>query len=88
MQAWIAAAPGWKGNVARQLDALVERTVPGVNKAVKWNTPLYGVEEGTWFMAFHAFDRYLKVTFFRGASLDPVPPVASETEGRPLFPHP
>ena len=85
MQAWIAAAPGWKGNVARQLDALVERTVPGVNKAVKGNTPLYGVEEGTWFMAFHAFDRYLKVTFFRGASLDPVPPVASKQKNVRYF---
>lgn len=72
VQAWIAAAPGWKSAVARQLDALIECTVPGVSKAVKWNTPLYGVKEGAWFMAFHAFDRYLKVTFFCGASLDPV----------------
>lgn len=78
VQEWIAAAPGWKGDAARGLDALIERIVPGVSKAVKWNTPLYGVEEGTWFMAFHAFDRYLKVTFFRGASLDPLPPVASK----------
>ena len=78
VQAWIAAAPGWKGDVARRLDALIERTVPGVNKAVKWNTPLYGVEEGAWFVNFHAFDRYLKVAFFRGSSLDPVPPVASK----------
>ncbi len=78
VQAWIAAAPGWKGEAARRLDALVTGAVPGVNKAVKWNTPLYGVEEGTWFMSFHAFDRYLKVAFFRGAALDPVPPVASK----------
>lgn len=78
VQAWIAAAPGWKGDAARRLDALIESIVPDVSKAVKWNTPLYGVEEGSWFMAFHAFDRYLKVTFFRGASLDPVPPVASK----------
>ena len=78
VQAWIAAAPGWKGEVARRLDALIERTVPGVKKAVKWNTPLYGVEEGAWFVSFHAFDRYLKVAFFRGASLKPVPPVASK----------
>ena len=78
VQAWIAAAPGWKGDVARRLDALIEHTVPGVKKAVKWNTPLYGVEEGTWFANFHAFDRYLKVAFFRGASLGPVPPVASK----------
>ncbi len=78
MQAWIAAAPGWKSDVGRRLDALIERTVPGVKKAVKWNTPLYGVEDGVWFVSFHAFDRYLKVAFFRGASLDPVPPVGSK----------
>ena len=78
VQAWIAAAPGWKGEVAKRLDALIERTVPGVRKAVKWNTPLYGMEENVWFASFHAFDRYLKVAFFRGAALDPVPPVASK----------
>ncbi len=78
VQAWIAAAPGWKGEVARRLDALIERTVPSVRKAVKWNTPMYGVEEGCWFVSYHAFDRYLKVAFFRGAALDPVPPVASK----------
>lgn len=78
VQAWIAAAPGWKGDVARRLDALIERVVPDVKKAVKWNTPLYAVEEGAWFVSFHAFDRYLKVAFFRGAALDPVPPVASK----------
>jgi hypothetical protein len=66
VQAWISAAPGWKGEAGRRVDALIERTVPGVKKAVKWNTPLYGVEEGVWF------------AFFRGASLDPVPPVASK----------
>lgn len=73
VQAWIAAAPGWKGDVARRLDALIERTVPGVKKAVKWNTPLYGVEEGAWFVNFHAFDRYLKVAFFRARRLTPSP---------------
>lgn len=78
VQAWIAAAPGWKGEVAARLDALIESAVPGVKKAVKWNTPLYGVEDGFWFTSFHAFDRYLKVAFFQGASLDPVPPVASK----------
>ena len=78
VQAWIAAAPGWKGEVAKRLDALIERTVPGVRKAVKWNTPLYGMEENVWFVSFHAFDRYLTVAFFRGAALDPVPPVASK----------
>ncbi len=78
VQAWIASAPGWKGEVARRLDALIERTVPGVKKAVKWNTPLYAVEDGAWFVSFHAFDRYLKLAFFRGSSLAPVPPVASK----------
>lgn len=78
VQAWIAAAPGWKSEAGRRLDALIERTVPGVKKAVKWNTPMYGLEEGSWFASFHAFDRYLKVAFFRGASLDPPPPVGSK----------
>ncbi|WP_332639730.1 DUF1801 domain-containing protein [Brevundimonas sp.] len=78
VQAWIAAAPGWKSEAGRRLDALIERSVPGVRKAVKWNTPMYGVEEGSWFASFHAFDRYLKVAFFRGASLDPAPPVGSK----------
>lgn len=78
VQAWIAAAPGWKSDAARRLDALITRTVPGVRKAVKWNTPLYGLEEGAWFAGFHAFDRYLKLAFYRGASLDPVPPVGSK----------
>lgn len=78
VQAWIAAAPDWKGDAARRLDALIEQTVPGVKKAVKWNTPLYGVQDGVWFASFHAFDRYLKVAFFRGAALDPPPPVGSK----------
>ena len=74
VQAYIAAMPGWKRDIGRQLDALVVRTVPGVRKAVKWNTPFYGVEEqGGWFLAFHCFTRYVKVTFFRGTSLRPVP---------------
>ena len=79
VQAYIAAMPGWKRNVGRRLDALVERIVPGVRKAVKWNTPFYGSpdREG-WFLSYHCFDRYVKVAFFRGASLDPVPPVASK----------
>jgi hypothetical protein len=78
VQAWIAAAPGWKSEAARRLDALIDRTVPDVKKAVKWNSPLYGMEEGAWFLSFHAFDRYLKVSFMKGAELDPVPPVASK----------
>lgn len=78
VQAWIAAAPGWKSDAARRLDALIERAVPGVRKAVKWNSPMYGVEEGTWFLGLHVFARYVKVAFFRGASLDPLPPVGSK----------
>jgi hypothetical protein len=79
VKAYIAAIPGWKRAVARRLDALVARTVPGVHKAVKWNTPLYGMDDESWFLAMHCFTRYLKVTFFRGTSLKPVPPVASKT---------
>lgn len=78
MQAWIAAAPGWKGDLARRLDAIVAAEVLGVRKAVKWNTPLYGVEEGFWFLGYHCYAKYLKVTFFKGASLDPMPPGASK----------
>lgn len=81
VQAYLAAMPGWKREIGRRLDALVERTVPGVHKAVKWNTPLYGVEEGSWFLAMHCFDRYVKLTFFRGAALNPVPAERSKVEG-------
>jgi hypothetical protein len=79
VQAYIAAMPGWKQAVGQQIDALIAQTVPGVCKAVKWNTPFYGVEPGRWFTAFHCFDRYVKLTFFRGQSLDPVPPIASKS---------
>jgi hypothetical protein len=78
VQAYIAAMPGWKRDVGRRLDALIVRTVPGVKKAVKWNSPLYGVEDQVWFLSFHVFAKYVKVTFFRGASLSPVPPGASK----------
>jgi hypothetical protein len=79
VQAYIAAMPGWKRDVGRHLDALIGRTVPGVRKAVKWNTPFYGVEDqGGWFLAFHCFTKYVKVTFFRGTSLRPVPPGESK----------
>jgi hypothetical protein len=77
VQAYIAAMPGWKSDVGRRLDAIIERTVPGVNKAVKWNSPMYGVEEGAYFLSIHVFTRYVKVAFFRGASLNPVPPGTS-----------
>jgi hypothetical protein len=78
VQAYIAAIPGWKQDAARRLDALITRTVPGVRKAVKWNSPFYGVEGQGWFVSFHCFARYLKVAFFRGASLTPLPPVQSK----------
>jgi hypothetical protein len=80
VQAYIAAMPGWKRDIGRRLDALIARTVPGVRKAVKWNSPFYGTEgEGNgWFLSFHCFTRYVKVAFFRGASLRPVPPGASK----------
>jgi len=80
VQAYIAAMPGWKRGVGRRLDALVVRTVPGVRKAVKWNSPLYGVEGHGWFLGIHCFTKYVKVAFFRGASLRPVPPGGSESK--------
>lgn len=73
VQAYIAAMPGWKSALGERLDAIIVREVPGVKKAVKWNSPFYGVEEGRWFLSFHCFTKYVKVTFFRGTSLDPVP---------------
>jgi hypothetical protein len=82
VQAYIAAIPDWKQALARRLDALVTRTVPKVRKAVKWNSPFYGVGAGTdgqsWFLSFHCFNKYLKVTFFNGASLKPLPPGGSK----------
>ena len=78
VQAYIAAMPGWKRNVGRRLDALITRTVPGVHKAVKWNSPFYGVEGQGWFLSFHCFTNYVKVTFFRGTSLRPHPPGESK----------
>ena len=78
VQATIAAMPGWKRDVGRRLDALIVRTVPGVRKAVKWNTPFYGVEGLGWFLGFHCLTKYVKVAFFRGTSLRPVPPGESK----------
>jgi hypothetical protein len=78
VQAYIAAMPGWKSDVGRRLDALIVRTVPGVSKAVKWNSPFYGIEGQGWFLSFHVFTRYIKVAFFRGKSLHPVPPGESK----------
>ncbi|HYD54900.1 MAG TPA: DUF1801 domain-containing protein [Gemmatimonadaceae bacterium] len=80
VQAYIAAMPGWKRDLGRRLDALVVRTVPGVRKAVKWNSPFYGVEGRGWFLSFHCFTRYVKLAFFRGASLRPLPPGESKQD--------
>src|SRR5829696_1266141 len=80
VQAYIAAMPGWKRDVGKRLDALITRTIPNVRKAVKWNSPMYGIENQGWFLSFHVFTRYVKVTFFRGASLRPLPPGPSKVE--------
>ena len=80
VQAYIAAMPGWKGDIGRRLDALIVHAVPGVRKAVKWNSPFYGVEGQGWFLSFHCFSKYVKVAFFRGTSLRPVPPGESKHE--------
>jgi hypothetical protein len=82
VQAYIAAMPGWKRDIGRRLDALVVRTVPNARKAVKWNSPFYGVEGQGWFLSFHTFTNYVKVTFFLGTSLRPVPPGGKGKEGR------
>lgn len=73
VQAYIAAMPGWKSDLGKRIDDIIARTVPGVRKAVKWNSPFYGVADGTWFLSLHCFTKYVKVTFFRGTSLDPMP---------------
>lgn len=78
IKAYIAAMPGWKSAVGKRLDTLVTRAVPNVRKAVKWNSPMYGVDEGTYFLGLHVFEKYVKVAFFMGAQLVPEPPVASK----------
>ncbi len=78
VQAYIAAMPGWKSSLGKRLDSLVMQVVPKVTKAVKWNSPFYGMEEGSWFLSFHCFTKYVKVTFFKGMSLNPVPPGKSK----------
>lgn len=85
VQAYIAAMPGWKSEVGRRIDAIVARAVPGVRKAVKWNSPFYGVEDGLWFLSYHCFAKYIKIAFFRGKSLRPVPPVASKSQDTRYF---
>ena len=85
VQAYIAAMPGWKSDAGRRLDGLIVRTVPDVRKAVRWNSPFYGVEGQGWFLSYHCFTKYLKVTFFRGASLHPLPPVESKDKDTRYF---
>lgn len=85
VQAYIEAMPGWKHEVGRYLDDLITRTVPHVSKAVRWNSPFYGVEGQGWFLSYHCMTRYIKVAFFRGASLDPVPPVTSKDDNTRYF---
>jgi len=81
VQAYIAAMPGWKRDLGKCLDAIIVRTVPDVQKAVKWNSPFYGVAGQGWFLALHTFKHYVKVAFFHGTSLKPVPPGASKSKG-------
>lgn len=81
VQAYIAAMPGWKRGLGERLDALIARTVPGVRKAVKWNSPFYGVEGRGWFLGMHVFARFVKVTFFKGTSLRPLPPGGTPRSG-------
>ena len=78
VQAYIAAMPGWKRDVGKRLDALIVRSVPKVRKAVKWNSPFYGIEGQGWFLSFHVFARYIKLAFFKGAALHPLPPGESK----------
>ena len=78
VQAYIAAMPGWKSDLGKRLDELIERTVPNVRKAVKWNSPFYGIEGQGWFLSFHVFTHYVKVSFFRGSSLRPLLPGGTE----------
>lgn len=84
VQDYIAAMPGWKGDVGRRLDAIVVRVFPAVQKAVKWNTPLYGKADG-WFVAMYCYKKYVQLTFMRGTSLSPMPPKDSKVEGTRYF---
>ena len=80
VQAYLTAIPGWKREIACRVDAIVERVVPEVRKAVKWNSPFYGIDGRSWFLCMHMFTHYVKITFFRGTSLNPVPPGTSKTQ--------
>lgn len=81
VNAYLAAMPGWKGDVGRRLDSIIVATVPGVRKAVRWNSPFYGVDDDGWFVSFHCFAKYVKVTFFSADSLSPPPPEGSKQQG-------
>lgn len=81
VQAYIAAMPGWKRDIGERLDALIEAAVPGVRKAVRWNSPFYGVEGEGWFLSTHVFTNWVRVTFFAGLSLDPIPPGGTPKSG-------
>ncbi len=85
VQAYLAAMPGWKRDVGRLLDSIIVATVPNVQKAVRWNSPFYGMEGSGWFISFHCLTKYIKITFFAGDSLDPPPPVDSKQEGIRYF---
>ncbi len=85
VQAYIAAMPGWKSDAGRRLDALIVRNVPNVRKAVKWNSPFYGIEGQGWFLGIHTYTHYVKVAFFRGASLRPLPPGPSKDKDTRYF---
>jgi hypothetical protein len=85
VRAFIEAMPGWKRDVGRRLDELIVQTVPDVRKAVRWNSPFYGTDAHGWFLNFHCITRYIKLAFFRGADLDPVPPVESKHQGTRYF---
>jgi hypothetical protein len=85
VQAYIAAMPGWKRRVGRHFDALIVRTVPNVRKAVRWNSPFYGIEGQGWFLSYHCFTKYIKIVFLRGTSLRPLPPVESKDPNTRYF---
>lgn len=85
VRAYVAAMPGWKRAVGERLDQLISRAVPDVRKAVRWNSPFYGSADGGWIVSFHCFTKYVKVTFFDGASLDPLPPVGSKDPNARFF---
>ena len=82
VQEYISAIPGWKREVGRRLDELITKTVPGVCKAVRWNSPMYGIKGQGWFVSFHVFTNYVKITFFKGTSLQPAPPGGTAKEAR------